>query len=134
MGRRTAASPFWRSALSHIVTIKTRVTDPAAVAAACRRLQFPEPVAGTTQLYSDEVSGLLVQLPRWQYPVVIDTASGTVHFDNYNGHWGNQVELDKLLQMYAVEKIRLESRAKGFTVTEQPLADGSIKLQVLEGA
>jgi len=125
---------FRRTALSHIVTIQTRVTDPTAITAACRRLQLAEPVAGTAQLYGGEASGLLVQLPGWQYPVVIDTATGTARFDNYNGHWGSQVELDKLLQMYAVEKIRLESRAKGFTVTEQPLADGSIKLQVLEGA
>ena len=33
--------------MSHIVTIRTEVRDPAAVAAACRRLGLPEPVHGT---------------------------------------------------------------------------------------
>ena len=37
--------------LSHIVTIKTEVRDPAAVAAACRRLALPEPVQGTAKLF-----------------------------------------------------------------------------------
>jgi hypothetical protein len=32
-----------------------------------------------------------------------------------------------------VEKARLESRKKGYTVTEQALQDGSIKLQLVEG-
>jgi hypothetical protein len=36
--------------------------------------------------------------------------------------------------MYAVEKTKLEARKKGHTVTEQALQDGSIKLQIIEGA
>lgn len=59
---------------------------------------------------------------------MIDT--GQVEFDNFNGHLGKQQELDRLLQSYAVEKARIEARKKGHTVTEQPLADGSIKLTV----
>jgi hypothetical protein len=40
-----------------------------------------------------------------------------------------------LLQSYAIEVCRLAARQKGYTVTEQPLADGSVKLQILvEGA
>ena len=76
--------------MSHIVTIQTKVHDPAAVAAACQRLQLPAPVQGTDQLFSGQATGLLVQLPGWQYPAVIDTLSGTVHFDNYQGRWGEQ--------------------------------------------
>ena len=71
--------------MSHIVTIQTKVHDPAAVAAACQRLQLPAPVQGTDQLFSGQATGLLVQLPGWQYPAVIDTLSGTVHYDNYGG-------------------------------------------------
>jgi hypothetical protein len=64
--------------MSHLVTVKTRIHDPAAIAAACRRLGLPAPVQGTAKLYSGEASGLLVQLPGWQYPVVIDPSSGDV--------------------------------------------------------
>jgi len=119
--------------MSHIVTIRTRVTDPVAVAAACTRLGLPAPVQGTARLYSGEARGLLVQLPGWQYPVVIDTASGTVRFDNYGGRWGDEAHWHRFLQRYAVEKCRLEARARGMQVSEQALQDGSIKVQIVEG-
>lgn len=44
--------------------------------------------------------------------------------------WGKQQELDRFLQAYACERTRIEARKKGYTVTEQPLTDGSIKLTI----
>jgi len=119
--------------MSHIVTIKTRLTDAAALAAACRRLRLAEPVSGTTQLYSASAQGLIVQLPGWLYPVVVDTAKGEVQYDNFEGCWGSQSELDSLLQAYAVEKARIEARRGGHSVSEQALPDGSIKLTIQVG-
>jgi hypothetical protein len=57
-----------------------------------------------------------------------------VRYDNYGGRWGEQAQLDRFLQTYAVEKVKLEARKKGYQVTEQALADGAIKLQVVEAA
>ncbi|MCC6417004.1 MAG: DUF1257 domain-containing protein [Gemmataceae bacterium] len=119
--------------MSHIVTVQTRVHDPAAIAAACQRLGLSAPAQGTGRLYSGEATGLLVQLPGWQYPVVIDPLTGAVRYDNYGGAWGEQVHLDRFLQAYAVEKCRIEARKKGLQVSEQPLADGSIRLALAEG-
>ncbi|MHB1036575.1 MAG: DUF1257 domain-containing protein [Pirellulales bacterium] len=116
--------------MSHIVTIKTEIRDAAAVRAACERLKLAAPVEGTTKLFVGEATGLAVQLPGWQYPVVCDTKSGQVRFDNYNGRWGAARELDRFLQAYAVEKTKLEARRKGHGVAEQHLADGSIKLVI----
>jgi hypothetical protein len=73
--------------MSHIVTIQTKVRDPAAVAAACARMNLPAPAPGTARLFGGEVAGLLVQLPGWQYPAVVDLANGEVRFDNYEGRW-----------------------------------------------
>ena len=56
--------------------------------------------------------------------------SGEVRFDNFGGHWGDQRELDKLLQSYAVERTRLEARRAGHTLLEQSLPDGSVKLTI----
>jgi hypothetical protein len=122
--------------MSHIVTVSTLVRDAVAVRAACQRLSLPEPVQGKAKLFSGEVEGFAVQLPDWVYPVVCDTNSGTLRYDNFGGRWGDQRHLDKFLQMYAVEKSRLEARRRGHQVTEQALADGSIKLviQVSGGA
>jgi hypothetical protein len=122
--------------MSHIVTLKVDIRDPAALAAACARLHLKPPLQGTATLYTNEATGLLVELPGWVYPVVIDTAKREIHMDNFGGAWGDQKELDKLLQIYAVEKARLEARKAGHQVIEQTLSDGSIKLtiQVMGGA
>jgi hypothetical protein len=120
--------------MSHIVTLQTKVRDPAALAAACQRLGLAAPVQGMAQLFSGEVTGLRVQLPGWQYPVVIDTATGELRYDNYNGVWGEQAHLDRFLQVYAVEVVKLEARKKGYQVTEQALQDGAIRLQIIEAA
>ena len=116
--------------MSHIVTINTEVRDAAAVCAACKRLTLPPPVQGTHRLFSGEVTGLAVELADWKYPAVCQLDTGQLQYDNYYGRWGKQKHLDSLLQMYAVEKAKIESRRRGHSVTEQPLADGSIKLTV----
>lgn len=54
--------------MSHVVTIQTKVHDPAAVAAACQRLNLAAPVQGTARLDGGETTGLVVRLPGWQYP------------------------------------------------------------------
>jgi hypothetical protein len=119
--------------MSHVVQIQTQVRDPVAVTAACRRLSLPEPVHKTVQLYSSSEEGLTIQLPGWQYPIVCDLEQGSLKYDNFEGRWGEQRELDRFLQAYAVEKACFEARKQGHAVTEQPLADGSIKLAILVG-
>ncbi len=116
--------------MSHLVTINVEVRDAAAVRAACQRLGLSQPVQGKTRLFSSEVEGLAVQLPDWVYPIICDTTSGQVNFDNFNGRWGDQRHLDRFLQIYAVEKSRLEARRHGHQVVEQQLANGSIKLTI----
>jgi len=117
--------------MSHIVQIKTKVTDPVALAAACRRLGLPDPVHETATLFAGQQAiGWAVKLPGWTFPAVADTTTGDVKFDNYNEAWGKQEELDKLLQAYACEKAKSEARRAGHSVTEQSLADGSIKLTI----
>src|SRR5262249_29862641 len=74
--------------MSHIVTLETRLHDPVALAAACQRLGLPAPTQGTAQLFSGEATGLVVQLPGWQDPVVLDPLTGVVRYDAYGGHWG----------------------------------------------
>jgi hypothetical protein len=119
--------------LSHTVQIQTEVRDPTAVAAACRRLGLPEPVQGTAQFFSGAATGTLIKLPGWLYAVACDTATGQLRYDNFNGSWGQQEQLDRFMQAYAVEKARLEARRRGHSVVEQALADGSIKLSIRVG-
>lgn len=119
--------------MSHIVTIRTQIKDSTALAAACRRLGLAEPVQGTAQLYGGKATGLIVNLPGWRYPVVVDIATAEIRFDNFNQVWGEQSQLDRLMQAYACEKAKLEARRQGHAVTEQPMPDGSIKLTIQVG-
>src|SRR5688572_14275481 len=119
--------------MSHIVSISTRVRDPAALAAACQRLGLAAPTVGTATLFASAATGHVVRLPDWTYPVVIDTASGDLRYDNYGGAWGDPAQLDRLLQAYAAEKAKLEARRMGHSVTEQLLPDNSIKLTIHVG-
>ena len=119
--------------MSHIVQIQTEVRDPIAVQSACRRLNLQNAEFGMHKVYTNRVGGWGVQLPGWIYPVVCQTNTGTVQFDNFNGAWGEQSYLDKFLQAYAVEKTKVEARRHGHTVHEQPLTDGSIKILVQVG-
>ena len=76
--------------MSHIVEIKTEIRDEQAVKAACARLNLPQPEHKTARLFSATATGLCVQLPGWQYPVVCELATGALKYDNFNGRWGDQ--------------------------------------------
>ena len=119
--------------MSHIVEIKTEIRDEAAVKAACVRLQIPTPEHKTVRLFNATATGLCVQLPGWNYPVVCDLQSGAVQFDNFGGNWGEQARLNAFLQAYAVEKAKIEARKKGHSVSETRLQDGSIRVTVRVG-
>ena len=119
--------------MSHIVEIKTEIRDEQAIRVACVRLQLAPPEHKTCRLFSVTETGLAIQLPGWQYPIVCQTDSGSVKFDNYNGHWGEQKHLNAFLQAYAVEKAKIEARKKGHMCSETRLQDGSIRVTIRVG-
>ena len=90
--------------MSHIVQITTQVRDATAVHAACRRLGLAPAEQGSVRLFSGAATGLVVRLPDWKYPAVFNLTTAQVQYDNYGGHWGDQKELDRFLQAYAIEK------------------------------
>lgn len=122
---------FAKCGLSHTSEIKTEVRDPAAIIAACKEMGLPVPEhRKDVQFGGTKQSGLCVQLPGWHYPVVIDTATGAMKFDNYNGRWGAQAELQRFTQIYGVSKASLIAKSKGYMVQRTTLDNGTIKLRV----
>jgi hypothetical protein len=119
--------------MSHIVTIQTQVRDPEAIRLACERLQLPPPRHASFELFSASAIGWGVELPGWRYPVVCQTETGNLQYDNFNGHWGDPIHLQAFVQRYAAEVAKLAARRKGHTAIEQALADGSIKLVIQVG-
>jgi hypothetical protein len=116
--------------MSHTVTIKTTITDLAAIQSACGRLRLPNPVQGEIRLFDRLAQGIGVQLDGWRFPVCIES-DGNLLYDNFGGFWGLPEKLDQFQQAYAVEKAKLEARKQGYTCQESLLADGSIRLNVL---
>jgi len=120
--------------MSHIVTIKTEIRDPVAIAAACERLQLTAPVQRTVRLFNAEATGLAVELPGWRYPIVCQTETGAILYDNYEGRWGSDAEFHRFKQAYAVELTKLQMRRQGQTPCEQMLEDGWIRVRAVVAA
>lgn len=66
-----------------------------------------------------QATGLGVSLPGWNYPVVISPETGEVTYDNYNGRWGEQIELDRLFQQFVVENARQYAEDHGYRLELQ---------------
>ena len=117
--------------MSHVTTTKTQIKSKETLATVCKKLGLSEPQYGTAKLYDGQTrTGEIVQLPGWRYPVVINTATGELHGDNYNGRWGDKTQLDKLVMHYGAEVVRREANRNGDLITEQQLADGSICIEI----
>ena len=120
--------------MSHIVTIQVEVRDLDAIKSACRRLGLKEPIHGRAEIFQTQVEGVIVELGNdWIYPVVCNLETGELKYDHYEERWGDQKYLDQFVQTYCVEKATIEARRKGYSVVEQMLGDGSVKLTVNMG-
>lgn len=102
--------------MSHTMNIQIELHDRAALEAACQRLGLTI-TEGKVKFYSTEEEGLLVHLPGWKYPICIKQ-NGTIAYDNYNGQWGQEKELNKLRAYYGLEKAKIEARKQGYSVYE----------------
>lgn len=117
--------------MSHTASITSECRDPAAIIAACKELGLPVPEHREKVQFGGTVqSGLCVQLPGWHYPVVVDVKTGAMKYDNYNGLWGKQEELQRFTQFYGVAKATLIARSKGYLVQRSTLPNGTVRLNV----
>lgn len=137
--------------MSHTETVKVEVKDREALDAAVQSIDgagFVKPqrtqhvpasqrsacgideASGAHGIFSGVYEGIGVMLPGWTYPVVINPETGEIKYDNYNGNWGSQDGLDRLVQGYSVEQIRLEAVRQGVSVNEELLENGDVKLVI----
>lgn len=58
------------------------------------------------------VSGIAIHLKNWKYPAIL-TSDNKLVYDNYNGAWGKETELDTFNNEYAAEKQRRFMREHG---------------------
>lgn len=116
--------------MSHIVKCTVEVKDAKAMLAAAAHLGLQSLGFDKYKLFSAEVSGYGFKLPGWNYAIVIDPTTGALHYDNYDGAWGDQIELDKFLQRYSVETAVTAAQSQGFSVEELQLGNGDVELRL----
>jgi len=116
--------------MSHIVTIEVEVRDLEAIRKTCQRMKLEEPCHGKATVFRKKVKGTLVRFPSWSFPIVIDLQAGKIQYDNYEGNWGNQKELDDFLMFYGAEKVKLEAEKQSHSCTETILDNGQIRIQI----
>jgi hypothetical protein len=117
--------------ISHTLTIKAvEVKNTECLTKACERLTIPAPEEGLHRLFDGtKRQGQAVRLKGWREPVVFDTNTGEALYDNYGGRWGEELELDRLLQAYTIEVAESEARANGYSeISEEVLTDGTVKV------
>jgi hypothetical protein len=98
------------------VQIEFRNKD--ALIAAVQRLGWRVLGEGSYKLFSSTEIGLGIQIPGWEYPVIVK-GNGTIAFDDYNGCWGNRADIEKLRAKYALEAARLAAEAQGWYYERQ---------------
>lgn len=116
--------------MSHKTELTLSINDPAVLQVVCERLGLPM-AAKTVQFYDKQsITGTAIDLPGWRYPAVID-AQGLLHYDNYNGHWGNIQELDRLVHEYSVEATTQWALLQGYSASQQTDAEGNTVIEML---
>jgi hypothetical protein len=118
--------------MSHTTVAVTPVRSKAVLQTACERMGLEAPKNGVAELYSRKIHGEIVKLPGWAYPVAFDLEKGEVKYDNYNGAWGEQKTLDRLLNYCEAARIEQEAGLNfGHSVVSQiEQEDGSLVLEV----
>ena len=86
---------------------------------------------GTFALFDGaEVVGHGFQLDGWSYPLVVNTETGELSYDNYNGCWGKQEHLDKLMHGYSQAVMEQEAYLAGHAIERETLEDGQVRLTI----
>lgn len=107
--------------MSHVTVRRCQVVDYETAARAAPRVaaELLPKTAGPT---------IAVKLRNWKNPVYF--TDGEARFDNYDGRWGAESELDAFLQRYAMEAAKRVAEARGLRCEESVLIDGRMKLVV----
>jgi len=118
--------------VSHIVTVSTLMKDERAIQRACKVLKMEPATHGTFEVYSRNVKGLGFKLPGWDEMCVVDLKEGKLHYDNFNGHWGDIAELHRFQQRYSLEAAKQVAEDSGQTYGEEYVENGNICFDIQE--
>ncbi len=119
--------------MSHTVTTTTKIKNLQALKDACANLGLSLQLGPqSVRLYGNSVDcNASVKLKDWNYPVAINTQTGEIKYDNYNGSWGNIKELDNFVQNYTSQVVQQETAelvAQGWQQDISKLENGDLQV------
>ena len=118
--------------MSHIVEVKTKLTDKDCLKKALERLNVKYQEYKNFEFYDGTVkSGFGFKLPNWNYPIIIDE-NNQAFFDNYHGSWGDIKEFNEVKTYYGIEKMKKAARIKGYTAREV-MVEGKPQVRITIG-
>jgi hypothetical protein len=99
--------------MSHSQTVKMLLNNQSAFEATAQELgakAFSTEVS-EVRLYDGTYRGMFIHLSNWKYPIV--ASDGELRYDSFNGHWGNEGDINRLRQTYAANVVRLTASNDG---------------------
>lgn len=89
--------------MSHVATLNTLVKDFSLVAqiAEAKGWSF-DSVMAKRMIYVTSKVGAALKPTGWAYPIVI-SEEGSLHYDHYNGQWGNPELLQEFTHEYTTQ-------------------------------
>lgn len=120
--------------MSHKTEVQTQFGDIDSLKKTCEELGYRFEETSKVQLFESGPNGLVdcvaaVHIPGWNYPVAIKE-DGTAAFDNFNGRWGNESNLDSLRQKYAENVALAHAERSGYRVLARENVNGNIHLRL----
>lgn len=121
--------------MSHKTEVKTQFTNLEAIKKTCEELGFRFEETKHVQLFQSGPEGSIntvaaVHIPGWRYPVAI-REDGTAAYDNYEGRWGEEAQLDKFRQKYAENVTLQHAERSGYRVLYRGTTlDGKLQLRL----
>jgi hypothetical protein len=120
--------------MSHIATVKTKIKDLGILEEVLKQQNIDLlRKQHQVELYSNSVQAIAsFRLPKWKFPIAVK-ADGSIAFDNYKGKWGNQTQLNKVLQAYSRKVVMKQAKRMGMTTTTKTGKDGSLVMTLVGG-
>ncbi len=122
--------------MSHFTRINTRITDTAALLAACAELGLETAENAPARGFGGNTrAGRYVIRLKGPFDVAVNPGEAgeyTLETDLWYGHVEKELgpELGTLRQLYAVHKATAEAKRRGLRVRRSALADGRIRLVI----
>ncbi len=99
--------------MSHTQTVKVAISNKEAFKEAAKEVNAKSfsTEERDVRLYDSVQRGMFVHFTNWQYPVVV--TNGELRYDNFEGRWGNESDLNAFRQSYATNVIRIAGVSDG---------------------